>query len=352
MDRGTKVLESYQADLKKSLLCGFESMEDVIKAKEYENTTRNVGLPVSTRAVGLSTVTVYNKVMATEANRQRLPNVTIFQIYRVVLAMVERKIFDNRIVARLDDRDVWYNPAPFEPFKNVITSLNICTQQIGALLRCISNFTYDDVHFVPLFPANQYDAQRNLIPVPEVVFLSNLRDVVTSLSNPNVQIGLRRHFMNKNPIPGARFDGALLTNGDQIMPANYNAEVLREDLYAVKNWIEAASELRGAPNKLFTQVQLTEQTHGNESMLVSSGSENLRIETNADGTNTVLGDITEFWFRSKMSDHMIFYGTYHMAGQNSSVARYLFPNYCIRSKNACGMSTKRSYRDVALAVES
>lgn len=73
MEKGTKVLESYHQDLKKSLLCGFESMEEILKAKEYENTARSVALPVSTRAVGISIVNTVNKVSATEANRQRLP---------------------------------------------------------------------------------------------------------------------------------------------------------------------------------------------------------------------------------------------------------------------------------------
>lgn len=97
-------------------------MEEVLKAKEYEDTTRSVAIPVSTRAIGFSTAETYKKVTSTEANRQRLPNVTIYQIYRVMIAMVERKVFDNRIAGKLDDRDNWYDPAPFEQYQCMSTS--------------------------------------------------------------------------------------------------------------------------------------------------------------------------------------------------------------------------------------
>lgn len=110
------VLNPYHAHLKKSLLCGFESMEEVLKEKEFENTSRSVVLPVSTRAIGIS-VDNTNKANSTDANRHRLSAFAIYQLYRVLSAMVERKIFENRLKAKLDDRDVWYDPAPFEEFK-------------------------------------------------------------------------------------------------------------------------------------------------------------------------------------------------------------------------------------------
>lgn len=94
-------------------------MEEVLKEKEFENTSRSVVLPVSTRAIGISVVNT-NKANSTDANRHRLPAFAIYQrlpFYRVLSAMVERKIFENRLEAKLDDRDVWYDPAPFKEFK-------------------------------------------------------------------------------------------------------------------------------------------------------------------------------------------------------------------------------------------
>lgn len=268
-----------------------------------------------------------------------------------MLAMVERKIFDNRLACKLDDRELWYDAAQFEQFKAVITSLNITTQQIGALLRCVSTFKFDDINFVPLTPARANDNNGRYLPLPESVILTNLRDTVVSLADARVAIAVRRNFISKIPIPGAIFDGALLTNADVIMPANYSPDNLRDDVYAVKNWIEAATDLRNARDKWFSQIQLSEMIHGNESMLVCSNSETLRIEADEHGSR-VLGDVNDFWFRSKMSDQMIFYGTYHLGGEIASVARYVYPGYSGRTKQANGMMTKRSFREVVLAVEA
>lgn len=235
-EKGTKVIEAYHSDLKKSLLCGFENLDEVIKAKAYEDTTRSIGIPVSTRAVGISVTTTINKIQATEANRQRLPQMTPFQMYRVMLDMVEKQIFENRIAAKLDDRDGWYDPQQFEEFKNVTSSINICPQQIGALLKCIPSFKFEDLSFVPLFPGKKIDDRQRFIPVPEVVYLTNLRETVVSLADQLVAIAVRRNFANKNPIPGAIFAQGALTNAEDIMPAGYNAASLMIDLYAVKNW--------------------------------------------------------------------------------------------------------------------
>lgn len=188
------------------------------------------------------------------------------------------------------------------------------------------------------------------------MYLTNLRETVDSLANTQLAIAVRRNFMNRNSIPGAEYNAqSVLTNADAIIPPNYNAAALLEDVYAVKNWIEAASDLKSSREKWFTRIQLSETLHGNESMLVSSEPENLRIITNVDGeavrTYAVQGDITDFWFRSKMSDQMVFYGTYHLGGEQASLARYLYPAYCLRTKGANGMDTKRSFREVVLAVE-
>lgn len=77
--------------------------------------------------------------------------------------------------------------------------------------------------------------------------MTNLRDTVVSLSNPQTVIAVRRNFINQNAIPGAKFNAqGFLTNADAIIPANYDAAALLEDVYAVKNWIEAASDLKSS----------------------------------------------------------------------------------------------------------
>lgn len=184
-----------------------------------------------------------------------------------------------------------------------------------------------ETNFVMLFPAKQYTAQQLYIPITVLVYLTKLRDTVTSLANNQFAVAVRRNFFNRNSIPGAEFNAqGLLTNADAIMPANYESAALFEDVYAVKNWKELASDLKSSWENWFTKIQLSELTHGNDFMqifmLVSSQPENLRIltEINDQGVRTyrVAGYITDFWFRSKMSDQMVFYGTYHLGGEQAS----------------------------------
>lgn len=103
-----------------------------------------------------------------------------------------------------------------------------------------------ETNFVKLFPAKQYTAQL-YIPIPEVVYLTKLRDTLTSLANNQLAVAVRCHFFNRNSIPRAEFDAqGLLTNADAFMPANYDSTALLEDVYAVKNWIESASDLKSS----------------------------------------------------------------------------------------------------------
>lgn len=48
--KGAGVLAEHDTELRKSLLCGFGIIEQVINAKEYEDTKRSLVLPVSTKS--------------------------------------------------------------------------------------------------------------------------------------------------------------------------------------------------------------------------------------------------------------------------------------------------------------
>lgn len=126
--KGAGVLAEHDTELRKSLLCGFGIIEQVINAKEYEDKKRSLVLPVSTRVAGLSTVHTLNKVLSIEANMQRLPPTTYQDFYKVMLEMIDCKVFDNRNAGNIDNRDQRYTPIEFEPFKTAVTSLNVTTQ--------------------------------------------------------------------------------------------------------------------------------------------------------------------------------------------------------------------------------
>lgn len=130
----------------------------------------------------------------------------------------------------------------------------------------IGKFSYSEGNYVPTFPREIRDAQQRLIPCPEYVSFTNLRRYLEYLSNPDTQFPIRENFYNHNPIPRVEWDDGNMTiqNADDIMPANYGPEQLSRDVFAVKEWIEIAADLKGSKNKWFGELKLYQDISGNE----------------------------------------------------------------------------------------
>ncbi|KAK9675248.1 hypothetical protein QE152_g40502 [Popillia japonica] len=63
------------------------------------------------------------------------------------------------------------------------------------------------------------------------------------------------------------------------MPADYTPEHLSRDVFAVKEWIEIASDLKGSKNKWFGEVKLYQEISGNEGVLwLSTGCFIFKVE--------------------------------------------------------------------------
>lgn len=59
--KGEEIVEAYTAEWKKNFLVGFDSLEEVIKAKKFETLESNVIVPISTRTVGFSSQEIFFK---------------------------------------------------------------------------------------------------------------------------------------------------------------------------------------------------------------------------------------------------------------------------------------------------
>ncbi|CAH0383570.1 unnamed protein product [Bemisia tabaci] len=78
-----------------------------------------------------------------------------------------------------------------------------------------------------------------LLPNPHMT-LSNLRDAVVFLSDPNTPIQYRRYFHERNPIPGARWNKVhRLLNPDAIMPPGYSNITLLDDLRRLRDYADS-----------------------------------------------------------------------------------------------------------------
>ncbi|KAL4717905.1 hypothetical protein ACJJTC_001323 [Scirpophaga incertulas] len=79
--------------------------------------------------------------------------------------------------------------------------------------------------FLPAVAANVHDRGRELVPRPESILLSNLRQVVVRLADPDCPLITRQRFRENSPIPEAMWANDLLLNQDEIIPDNYNLVV-------------------------------------------------------------------------------------------------------------------------------
>lgn len=84
-----------------------------------------------------------------------------------------------------------------------------------------------------------------LVPTPENIHLTNLREVVVALADVRTKRRVRQNFRLKNQIPGAVFkENHIPTTPGDIIPADCGSQNLTSDLYVVKAWLEAASDLK------------------------------------------------------------------------------------------------------------
>lgn len=324
-------------------------LEDVIKTMKFEMTESPVPIPISTRGVGFSVQETYTMVTSVQKNVNRLPPMTVHQFYRVMLGMVEFKVFKNRRSSVLNDGNLWYQPQQFEEFQMPAMSINVCPKRISCILKSIENFCYKEINYVPLLPSAEKDRARRVIPSPELVCLTNLREYCEYLHVPATNRDIRQNFEQRCPIPRANWGGdSVLINIDDIMPANYTREDFSDDVYAVKHWIEA--NLKGSKNKWFSDLKTFERGTGNEGVLVSSDSSRIRCRIRGD-IHDVEGDTQEFWVMRKINEVTTFYGIYGLVGELASVAEYLYPRYCGRVKTVAPFRIRTSYREICQKFE-
>lgn len=130
------------------------------------------------------------------------------------------------------------------------------------------------------------------------------------------------------------------------MPAAYNVDNLVDDIYATKRWIDAVASSSSGREKWFTNILYGGEEIGNESLFVSNLSSGLRC-----GAKTVVGDVKEFWSPRKVEERMLYFGTYNLAGELSSVNRYLYPAFGLRDKPSALIRTTRSYKEACRTTE-
>lgn len=206
-------------------------------------------VPVTTRGIGFATQSIYVRVMGTIRN---LPICSVYQLYRLSLAQFKYKIsraLHNNCLPTNVNRALYLHPIFRSDLEEVLLSMQINFNLLANIIDAVGVFSYGDVTYYPRIP--------NLVNSRCAVILSNLIQTVLAMSNPQHDRAARVYFYENNQIPGAIWEGIqppvgmrrpgefvinpVITNPDEIMPAEYGHPELLADVAAVQDLLEVCS---------------------------------------------------------------------------------------------------------------
>lgn len=209
--------------------CAFSILNDSSKNKYTSDsglkvpTDFSVGnfalpIPISSRGIGFAVAYIYS-TLSEYKNLQ----IDIYQLYRASLLQFQYRIFKS---AEYKFKHLVVPKKYFKMFQQISDPRYICPNKnnfklISTIINCFGPFQEQNVEYHPCLPESS-------ILNPFTVTIENLRQTVVALSsNVTDQKASRWLFYKHNSIPGAVWkvdrgnEDAVLTNPDDIMPANY-----------------------------------------------------------------------------------------------------------------------------------
>lgn len=333
-ESGTKV------PLYEKLLFGFSDFHEAMASMHVSTSTRAIHLPISTRAIGFTVRYLTRKFarLGIAFNHHAF----CCALYRVSLFMYEFKISCASSVSSARNA-----PGPnFLSFDipadtiRVLGQLGVNFTPIINLLSSIGVLHAFNTTFVPHHPMSTViDGVRQIEPT--MITASNLRETVEAMANPVTNQATRQWFYDHNPLPNARWnvparrrdaDGQpvldpgfpVLMNADEIMPANFMVQNLREDV----NLLQDALELIGRKYPKYVHLgRIDFSGSGNYSMLVSNqpgdvkcgdliwNNVNQVLIPDYQNSPAIVGGSQHFWSIDKLSEPEFYTGVLHLLGE-------------------------------------
>lgn len=342
----SKVTESGLAEsLKRKLFPGIKDAQDATNKIEATQTFKTIELIITTRQMGFGTV----HILMALRQFNNVPAIgNVYQMYRTFLAVYEAKtIVVNRGVTNLKLHSSDYSePAPNEDFIITTKSLLNIPEPISCVINSIGIVSTNDRKYIPGIGKDNITARgERFIPQSEQVTYSNLRQVVTALADVNTPAEYRRRFYRNNPIPGTIWVGApenpILVNADEIIPANYNLQTLRDDIDDVK--VKMNYLVRKAPKYFGDPVKY--ESEGSKSMLTGNEQGGMRIKDRNAGELLVDhearirqdGDIQSYWNLERLSASEMINGAICLLGEIPATAALEYPIYMMRNERAANI---------------
>jgi hypothetical protein len=308
---------------------------------ESNRTLQAITAIVTTRGLGFSAAQIYF-----QSSAQRNPvYCNIYAFYRVNLAMFETRLFKNREIqkAPLQHMDEVYDVPHRPEFFLVTHTVKAYPDQVGRIIRAIGPIEDGDEYYVPAAARNERNQFGRIMPQSEHVLLSNLREYVEALSSPETAAVTRETFYQNNPIPGATWEGPegdrLLANPDEIMPEDYTADDLRDD---VDEYNRMFSWMQKKVPKFVCTAWINYEDKGDRSVFVSNAQENARIiDRHADEP------LPHYYSRLKITGKIEELNrALILVGEQPSLANYIYPMYCSRDIRTAGWNYNTDWKGI------
>lgn len=298
----------------------------------YNVVTKAIPLTVSSRGIGFG---VQHLAFATSSQR-KFEMTDVYALYRVFLGVFEAKIQTvSQFYCDIIDASAMKASKLDYKFITAARSITRLPEPIHRIIGMIGPVMHSKIRYLPCLPKDIYIEGR-FVPEPTTVVLTNLRDVVVALSDPNTPRTYRSKFRTLNPIPGTKWDSEdVLLNADTIMPAEYNTNLFNAELFEMLMYVNLLEQylpnMKGGTNPIM-------EVQGRKSIFVSNNPVSIcQPELMEDEPLKNLygkmprGDIDLFWSQFELGWREWFEGVMCLVGENSVYEEQHLPLQIARS---------------------
>uniref|UniRef100_A0A0A9WNJ6 Unconventional myosin-Ie n=1 Tax=Lygus hesperus TaxID=30085 RepID=A0A0A9WNJ6_LYGHE len=306
---------------------------------EYENlngyhfikskTSSTIVVPISTRGIGFHSQILFCRAFSVVDVDTPC---SVFALYRVSLFQLHYRMTRVRDSKLLFYDDHFCSKPLRHGFCEIVSKLDRNFATLARLISAVGNFELEGVEYTPRFPV----LTRTTFPDPVAVNATNLRDVVSALSDVKTDKTVRRYFYDHNPLPCARWsnesdeDFPLLLNPDDFMTSSYDEDFLLDDIAHV-------NALFGGYSASGTLDVVHYDGLGDPAILVSNRPSHLRIDEiplengrPAYEKTSLKGNISTFWSPRKLSPDQLYSGSLYLVGELPEPKSFDM-NYALRS---------------------
>lgn len=295
-----RAMNQLAKDLDARLFAEFDDITQTFSKLLITPQKRAIPLSTSTRGLGLTLGRCIRRIEA-----QVSLDIPILPLYRISLAQLHVKyseVVSQQYIVKTTAHESSV-PLPLDT-ERVIRAMTVNLAPVSMIINSLGNFSSNDIQFYPYIPNDL-----------RVVTATNLRQYVTTYSNPATPLAQRVLAQQLCTIPSATWNNHVLQRPNDIMPENYDVSRMIQDIDEVKGFYAAltkkipkfggsvdynadgsAGQLVSTNNPINLIMRCTEDIHG-------------------DANIQIIGDTTDFYSPFPLTSTQVAIGIASLFGE-------------------------------------